>query len=78
MKLLHNTNFMHFLYEIYVTALRAPMDNRLLSEHLKEQTWAFRLNKGVCRLCFCLLHLPALRTEGLALEASAKKLLYGR
>ena len=69
---------MHFLYEIYVTALRAPMDNRLLSKHLKEQTWAFRLNKGVCRLCFCLLHLSALRTEGLALEASAKKLLYGR
>ena len=38
MKLLHNTNFMHFLYEIYVTALRAPMDNKLLSKHLKEQT----------------------------------------
>lgn len=49
---------MHFLYEIYVTALRVPMDNRLLSKHLKEQPWAFRLNKAsvVCAsVCFIYL-----------------------
>ena len=38
MKLLHNTNFMHFLYEIYVTALRAPLDNRFSTRSVCEET----------------------------------------